>query len=330
MILSELALVVPTRNNQRDIQAHLGSLEALRLQGAELVFVDSESSDGTAEAIRSFQSRFGGQFINQPPGLYAAWNAGVQAASRKWISFATVGDRQFVEGFQHLLEVACTDAVDAVLSPPLMRSGTKPISDEWPIHQLTRLQPAPRWWTQEESTRWLCGCLPGTVLGSAASNLYRRDFLLAHPFPTHFGHEGDVAWGIEVANHIRLAITPRSCAEFQVHERSNPLGAREQAERFNQLVQLATNRLEKKPLIKAELELRWAREKMFWKWILELEKAAETTVEQSRYIQFLEHENQTLRQERDTLSKKSFGLPIPYLSRGNLLAVRRFLRRFLS
>ncbi len=83
---SELTVVVPTRNNHPEIVAHLGicpkagrpslrtsrSLEAIVSQGAEIVFVDSESTDGTLEALAAFCKIYGGTVLDLPPWLYAA------------------------------------------------------------------------------------------------------------------------------------------------------------------------------------------------------------------------------------------------------------------
>jgi hypothetical protein len=58
------------------------------------------------------------------------------------------------------------------------------------------------------------------ILGSSASNLYRTDCLRAHPFPTDFGHAGDVGWGLRFAPDVRLGIIPETLATFVFHPRS--------------------------------------------------------------------------------------------------------------
>jgi hypothetical protein len=49
--------------------------------------------------------------------------------------------------------------------------------------------------------------------------------------------------------------------------------------------------------------------------------------EQKGYIDTLESENVTLRQERETLGKLSAGLPIPFVKAGHLLSLKRLLER---
>jgi hypothetical protein len=200
----------------------------------------------------------------------------------------------------------------------------------WPIHRLATTKQSPHLLTQTECLRWLCGFLPGTVLGSAASNLYRREFLLDHPFPTHFGHEGDVAWGLQVARIVRMAFTPRLCAEFQVHERASKLTAREQFDRLKQLIELAQSTMDGHPELLAEFQVHWEREQTLWRWINALEGLAETMEEQKNYIKILENKNAALSEENQTLSRLRVGFPLSFLKSGTLLAANRIVKRLFA
>jgi hypothetical protein len=59
--------------------------------------------------------------------------------------------------------------------------------------------------------------LPGTLMGSSASNLYRTSALANCPFPTNCGHAGDSAWALK--NSVRLSwhIIPDLYSEFLNH-----------------------------------------------------------------------------------------------------------------
>ena len=309
-------MVVPTRNSHPDIIAHLGSLEALVSQGAEVVFADSESTDGTLEALAGFQNQHGGTILNLPPGLYAAWNAGVAHSHREWLTFSTLGDKQSSQGLRHLLEVAQNLRADVVASPPRMKSGFSELPDRWPIHTLAATLSTARLLDRLECLHWLCGFLPGTMLGSAASNIYRREFLADHPFPTEFGHEGDVAWGIDVSTTARVGITPTPCADFQVHERAVRLNALQQKQRFEQLVDLARRRLADFPQIASELELSWRRQADLWDWICRLEGIAETAREQKSYIVQLEQERRSLKDQVVQLENLPLFSKLPFVKRG--------------
>lgn len=323
-----ISVVVPTRNCAREMDSHLESLKAIKNIVQEFIFVDSFSEDGTAEKIADFlRSGIPGVLLSCPPGLYAAWNQGATAAKGFWVTFATVGDTQTSEGLRHLMEVGEKLSADLIVSPPLMMEGRSNLEVSWPIHRLATTKQSPNLLTQAECLRWLCGFLPGTVLGSAASNLYRREFLLDHPFPTHFGHEGDVAWGLQVAKTVRMAVTPSPCAKFQVHERASKLTAQEQFARFEQLTELARATLDDQPEFLAEFQVHWEREQTLWRWINALEGLAETMEEQKKYINILENKNATLLEENQALSRLPVGLPLPFFKTGTFLAAHRFLKR---
>ena len=58
------------------------------------------------------------------------------------------------------------------------------------------------------------------ILGSSASNVYRTEVLRARPFPTDFGHAGDVGWGLRHCGEIRLGIVPEWFSKFVFHPRA--------------------------------------------------------------------------------------------------------------
>jgi glycosyltransferase involved in cell wall biosynthesis len=321
-----ISVIVPTLNCVDKIDLHLESLRALKDGVKEFIFVDSSSEDGTAEKIAEFlRSGVSGILLSCPPGLYAAWNKGVATAKGGWVSFATVGDTQNPEGLQHLMEVAESFSADLVVSPPLMMSGRKSVEDSWPIHHLAVTKQSPHLMTQEESIRWLCSFLPGTALGSAASNLYRRKFLLDHPFPINFGHEGDVAWGIQVSTKVSLVVTPQTCAAFEIHGRSTPLDALLQKARFEQLVAHSFEHLTDFPHLLAEFQILWKRQSELLQWVIELENVAETNREQKSYIFQLENERKRLTGEVERLGKIPFTNFMPPLKMAHLGPL---LRRF--
>jgi hypothetical protein len=58
------------------------------------------------------------------------------------------------------------------------------------------------------------------ILGSSASNLYRTAILQRFPFRTDFGTAGDLAWGLEHAGSVTLAILPARVSTFVFHPKS--------------------------------------------------------------------------------------------------------------
>jgi len=56
--------------------------------------------------------------------------------------------------------------------------------------------------------------MPESIIGSSASNLYRRDVLVNCPFPTSCGHQGDVVWAITNIPKIKTGIVFNYIGKF--------------------------------------------------------------------------------------------------------------------
>lgn len=225
--MSELpvSVIVPTRNEGARIAQHLDALQDWVSRVHEVIAVDSESSDGTLEIL---ETRIAGQpngcVITRPRGLYAAWNFAVREASAEYVYFATVGDVPTDGALDHLVEVARAFEADVVISPPRMREDGSDASESWPIHALIEHLPGDDPVRLDPMLKLMLvfGFEPGQgILGSSASNLYRREFLLQHPFPEDSGHGGDTVWGCRYAQDARMVVTPRVCAEFQFEGRAS-------------------------------------------------------------------------------------------------------------
>jgi hypothetical protein len=52
--------------------------------------------------------------------------------------------------------------------------------------------------------------------------------------------------------------------------------------------------------------------------------------EQKGYIDILEGQNATLREEHESLSRLAAGIPLPFVKAGHLLSLKRFLKRKLG
>lgn len=333
-----ISIIVPTRNCATELPSHLAALKVLPADAAEIIFVDSESTDGTRELIDKYvHTQRHARVISHPPGLYASWNAGVAAAGGEWLNFATVGDTMRPDGLAHLAKVASAFRGDVIISPPKFRyAGARSGELRWPIHhfvnrldELQNLQNLHRL-TKAEKIRWFCAFLPDSLIGSSASNLYRRSFLLEHPFPVDFGHEGDAAWAASHCMRMDVLVTNTICAEFLVHGRGHDLTARQQLKKFEQLTGLARVASSGEQSILAELEAGWAMRQRLFHWLCAVEESSVTLQEQSKYVESLEKVKAVLEEERDTLSRLDAGVPIPLIKRGHLLSFLRFLRRKLS
>jgi len=195
---------------------------------AEVIVVDSESDDGTLEWLREHLDHPNVYFFTRPRGLYAAWNFGVQQCHSEYVYFATIGDEIGPGGVEKLLRVAEQFSADVVLSPPLIvdTSGVELTDVQWPVHKLlNRVQPTEAFLLSEWQSFGMANCFGNQgLLGSSASNLYRRQSLLDAPFPEDFGHAGDSMWGRLYSANLRAAVLPEAIARFVVEDRNLKFG----------------------------------------------------------------------------------------------------------
>jgi hypothetical protein len=327
-----ITAILPCRNNRSELEEHLEGMFKWLHMVAQVVVVDS-STDGSIQYLREGLTEPHVEFHSVPPGLYQAWNYGVSRAKSEFCYFSTVGDTISPKGLEHLAELARQHKLDAVLSAPEMVDASgAPVEIEWPIHTLARQLHHETWLLDRVQTvEWLTAFLPYTILGSSASNLYRTELLKAHPFPTAFGHNGDAALGVQVAPFVKMALTKKTCSRFVTHGQGRDISAVEQRETavkfFGLLNEVGENLPEG-----CEKALAMSRSLLQQKislldWLAGLEPLAPVVKEQKGYIEILESQNVTLRQERETLGKLSAGLPIPFVKAGHLLSLKRFLAR---
>jgi hypothetical protein len=327
-----ITAILPCRNNRSELEGHVDAmLEWLPL--VEQVVVVDSSTDGSLDFLRERLAAPNVEFHSVPPGLYQAWNFGVSKVRAQYCYFSTVGDSITADGLQHLFGIASKESLDAVLSPPEMLDiEGKPSAMHWPIHDfVATLREEIFFPDREETVRWLTAFLPFTILGSSASNLYRTDFLKAHPFPTECGHGGDAALGVQISPVVKMAVTKKICSRFVTHGQGRDITAREQLEVAKKFLSL----LESTPM-PAEAESSAAMSRALLKhkidlfeWLAGLEPLAAVVKEQKGYIDILEGQNATLREEREALSRLAAGIPVPFVKAGHLLSLKRFLKRKL-
>jgi glycosyltransferase involved in cell wall biosynthesis len=221
----KLGVVIPTLNCARLMEAHVDSMLPW-LDGAdEIIVVDSNSTDGTLEILKTRISHANLRIYQRPRGLYQAWNYGIEQIQSKYTYISTVGDSITAFGIDHLLKVAETYDADVVVSSPelINEDGAKILKKRsFAIeNHLKKIQATgPRLLKSIECLDFIVSCFPNAILGSSASNLYRTEVLKKQPFPTSYGTAGDGAWGMAHGLNHRIAVTPGRFSTFLVHKKA--------------------------------------------------------------------------------------------------------------
>ena len=90
---NRVTVIIPTRNRRLLLLRTLGTVLAQEEVDFDVVVVDEASTDGTAEALTSLrQDRLTVLRHQEPKGVSAARNAGIQAASGDWVAFVDDDD----------------------------------------------------------------------------------------------------------------------------------------------------------------------------------------------------------------------------------------------
>ena len=327
---SNISVILPCFNDLKSLKCHVESIQNWIDVVQQVIIVDS-STDGSIDYLKKNLIFNHAEFHTLPPGLYQAWNFGVARARAEYCYFSTVGDSITAEGLQQLFKFCSNYSLDLVLSPPEMLDiDGNPTTMRWPIHDFVAMQGEDIFFpSRQETVRWLTAFLPFTILGSSASNLYRTDFLKAHPFPTEYGHGGDAALGVQISPFVKMAVTKKICSRFVTHGQGREITAREQfevAQKFLALLESMSMPAEaestaamSRALLKHKIDL--------FEWLAGLEPLAAVVKEQKCYIDILESQNATLREEHEVLSRMSAGIPLPFVKAGHLLSLKRFMKR---
>ncbi|MBL9116669.1 MAG: glycosyltransferase family 2 protein [Verrucomicrobiaceae bacterium] len=226
MGLSEISVVVPTRNCLHLVQSGMKEMLTWTPLVKEVLVVDSESSDGTLDYLKEQLQYPNVRFLTHPPGLYQSWNFGISQTTGKWVHISTAGDTISTDDLQYLALMAERTDADVTTAPPhfVMDGDYTPPWLNWPIHDLLARQQEGDFIVLEGLSLLVFAmeyCRPGigvqSWLGSSASNLYKRRFFEGRGFPTNCGHSGDVMFGLSYAAEMKAAFLRRPCGKFVFH-----------------------------------------------------------------------------------------------------------------
>ncbi|HYQ70465.1 MAG TPA: glycosyltransferase family A protein [Gammaproteobacteria bacterium] len=263
-----LGVLIPTRNSMAWLERHVSALRLWSQRVQEVVVVDSQSSDGTPEYLRRHLSGPNVKHLSHPPGLYESWNYGLGQIRSQWSYIATVGDRISEAAIIGLVTAGQESSGDLVISPPSLVSTTgDKLDKQWPVHKFIQWKdlrrPGPV--SGIEVFLWNALSVPGSLLGSSASNIYRTDYIQSHPFPVGYRHACDTAWAITNSFAARWVVAPDLYSELLVHPAvpGSPEPVRHQSrERLHELARelfrsIPDDAFQNKPLFENLLDGYW-------------------------------------------------------------------------
>lgn len=220
--LSSVSVIVPVYECAELLPRHLEALETFAHRVCEIIWVITESPDGSDRMAREAAVRLGGRIMEMPRGLYAAWNAGIAAASGKYIYISTVGDVISPDGLTALLGLLQKTGADVAVSPPVIYPPSKAnfkMSRHWPLFRFANLLRNYAGKVIPKRQAILMQLLSGAsgLTGSCASCLFRAPILKSRPFPLDHHHYGDTAWLYHHLPEISLAYWSEAVARFAMH-----------------------------------------------------------------------------------------------------------------
>jgi hypothetical protein len=188
----------------------------------ELIWVITESVDGSHITAREAAKELGGQILEVPRGLYQAWNFAIARATGEFIYISTIGDTITPAGLNALSLCIRKNEADVVFSPPVISSlnqANLKRARHWPVFKFAQILNQHSEDRLPKEKAFLIQILSGAsgLLGSCASCLFRTSFLQSRPFPTDHHHYGDTGWTYQNLTEVILAFYPHPVARFIIH-----------------------------------------------------------------------------------------------------------------
>lgn len=221
--LSSISVVVPVYQCVDRLPVHLDFLATLSHKVHELIWVVTESPDGSCRMVKTAASRLGGKILEVPRGLYAAWNTGVATATGEFLYISTVGDFLIrKDGLVLLQELLRKTGADVAVSPPVIHPparASRKTTCHWPLFAYRDYLKKFAGEIIPKRQAILLQILAGAsgLSGSCASCLFRASTIKNRPFPTDHHHYGDTAWLYRYLPEVTLAYLPEPLARFEIH-----------------------------------------------------------------------------------------------------------------
>lgn len=120
-------IIIPTYNEKENVTALIPAVFSLGVENLEMIFVDDNSPDGTAGAIKSFQNQCPVHIIERPEkmGLGSAYIAGFKRALEAGADYIFEMDADFSHDPKDIprLIAACADGADLAIGSRKIPGG---------------------------------------------------------------------------------------------------------------------------------------------------------------------------------------------------------------
>jgi len=221
--LADITVLIPVYECADRMDEHRKLMRKLAPLIGEMLWVATRSIDGSHELARQAAKETGGQYLEVPPGLYAAWNAGITKASRRYLYISTVGEEISVEGLSSMRSLMMQWEADICFSPPRIEPESAPAlraTRHWPIFRFernlrqyrNRVVPVPLLARLQVLSGISC------LLGSCASCIFRTAVFHRNPFPVDYGHYGDTVWWHQNLVSAKTIYHSNVISSFHVHD----------------------------------------------------------------------------------------------------------------
>lgn len=110
MFQPKLSVITIVYNNVRDIERTVSSVLNQTYPNIEYIVVDGDSTDGTLEILKKYESRLSKLITEKDKGIYDAMNKGLAAATGDYVLFMNSGDELYAPDTVEKVFAAADDA----------------------------------------------------------------------------------------------------------------------------------------------------------------------------------------------------------------------------
>lgn len=215
-----LSVVIPVYLAEANIEQAIASVVRQGVDGVEIICVDDQSPDASAEVISAITRTNDSVILlhhdtNQGPG--GARNTGINAATGDYIAFLDADDLLADGAIRSLRDTVNASVVDLVLvgCEALRRGKIRSLTDSPLTVALAK-----------QSAGVSVAMDPRVLFWPPApwSKVYRREFLTTHDFRFGSGVAQDIPWSASVTLHAeRIVLSPGVFYRYVTRERGSSI-----------------------------------------------------------------------------------------------------------